>query len=100
MHFAHISSPKAPTIVCDGSACCRTIAGKPPARRRTPLRTASQPPIVSAEEGRLITKTGYGDWLQRLATKTGYNGEFSESRDAAKDASHPADTHESTNAFW
>jgi hypothetical protein len=27
------------------------------------------------------------------------NGELSESRDAAKDASHPADTHESTNAF-
>jgi hypothetical protein len=29
----------------------------------------------------------------------GNNGELSESRDAAKDASHPADTHESTNAF-
>jgi hypothetical protein len=32
-------------------------------------------------------------------TDPGNNGELSESRDAAKYASHPADTHESTNAF-
>jgi hypothetical protein len=32
-------------------------------------------------------------------TDPGSNGELSESRDAAKDASHPADTHESTNTF-
>jgi hypothetical protein len=55
-----------------------------------PLRTTSQPPDFPAEAGRLMTKTDYGRWLQR---------ELSESRDAAKNASHPADTHESTNAF-
>ena len=32
-------------------------------------------------------------------TDPGSNGALSASRDAAKDASHPADTHESTNAF-
>jgi hypothetical protein len=66
-----------------------------PARRHTPLRIPSQPPDFAAEKGRLMTKTaddaGYTD--------PGNNGELSEGRDAAKYASHPANTHESTNAF-
>ena len=37
--------------------------------------------------------------MTKTADDAGYKGELSEGRDAAKYASHPADTHESTNAF-
>jgi hypothetical protein len=47
-----------------------------------------------------MTKTDYdAGYMDAGNTDPGYKGRLSESRDAAKDASHPADTHESTNAF-
>jgi len=71
-------------------AACRT--GKPPLAGKR---------LYAPPRSRRTFRRRRGDWWRRLITDAGYmdagnNGELSESRDAAKDASHPADTHEST----